>query len=520
MKSIAYRWHKLPIFLPMFLPALLVATVVAVGGLIARPSVAHAQEAQWVNNFASGQEIVVNATDVSLNNEVFVAGIFHGTVDFDFGPGEKLLSSGGSDTAFIAKYDALGNLVWAYRLAGSGDVVINDIVVDSMFQVGVVGSFEGTVDLDPGEGTFYATSKGRHDIFLLRLLTDGNLQWAWTAGDGEDDMGFAIETDSRSGLYIAGKYEGRIFFQAGESPSYEWRSVGGSDAFAARFNNAGTLDWVRVWGGDEDDLASDLDLAANNKVVVVGTFAAVADLDPLWTATESRSRGRDDIFITIMSGAGVSLWQWQMGGTGNERNAKVFVEEDGSFYVSGEFENRGYFNMLDENVVVDSRGQHDIFVARFGPGVRAFQWAYGMGGANSDTLAALAQDIFGNLYVLGTFSGSANFGLAAIGDEVTSSGGTDIFLAQYTHDGQLRRVQNMINAQDDRASTLRINYLGNVLVGGEYRGTIDLGSGLSASTGRDDNLPNAFVAQYARDVWTPLPGRSYLPGIIASPTGE
>ena len=111
------------------------AIVVGIGcvALLSGATTANAQtDSQWVHNFTSSQDIELTSMDLSAIGEVFIAGTFHGTVDFDPGAGDASLASGPSDTSFIAKYDPNGNFVWAYRLVGSGDVRINDIVVDPM----------------------------------------------------------------------------------------------------------------------------------------------------------------------------------------------------------------------------------------------------------------------------------------------------------------------------------------------------------------------------------------------------
>jgi hypothetical protein len=479
-------------------------------------------ESQWVHSFSSSQDIQITSMSLSGIGEVFIAGTFHGSVDFDPSAGETLLASGPSDTSFIAKYDPWGSLVWAYRLVGSGDVRINDIVVDSMSQIGVVGSFEGSADLDPGTGVYQAVSKGGHDIFLLRLLPDGNLQWGWAAGDSEDDMGFAITTDSRSALYITGKFEGKIYFQSGSSLTHELSSVGGTDAFAARFNNAGTLFWVNVWGGDEDDSGTDLDLDGQDNVFVTGTFAGEADLDPLWTSYEARSRGRDDVFVIVMTQFGGLHWSIHMGSTGTESNAKILVQPDGAFFVSAQFERSAdFFDLQGHTATVESRGGQDIFLARFTPpNARNLEWAYSIGGAQNETLAGIVQDGFDNVYMLGTYAGTADFDPGAGINELTSSGAADIFLAKYTRAGEFRRVQSMVNPLDDRARALAVASSNNVLIAGEFSGTLDLSSGLVVSTGQPDGVYNAFVAHYALDTWTSLPDRAYLPGIIAETVGN
>jgi hypothetical protein len=71
----------------------------------------------------------------------------------------------------------------------------------------------------------------------------------------------------------------------------------------------------------------------------------------------------------------------------------------------------------------------------------------------------------------------------------------------------------MVNPNHDTAGAIAIDFTGNVLFGGEFLGTIDLGSGLRVSTGPLEQTGDVFVARYDRDSWTPFPLRAYLPEV-------
>jgi hypothetical protein len=244
----------------------------------------------------------------------------------------------------------------------------------------------------------------------------------------------------------------------------------------------------------------------------VGVSAGVADLDPLWTSLELRSRGRDDIFLSHLTTSGGFRGSTQLGGGWPDSSARVIVQPDGSFYVSGEFEGNADYDRLGEGGVLESHGLRDIFVAHFGPGT-GFRWAFAIGGEQAETLGGITQDTFGNIYVLGSFAGMIDVEPGDAATLLPSSGAADIFVAKYSEQGQLRRVQGMSNPQHDVARAIAMSRNSNVLIGGEFRGTIDLGSGLSVSTGRPEEFTDVFVARYARDVWTPLPLRAYLPDV-------
>lgn len=69
------------------------------------------------------------------------------------------LTAGGLDI-FISKLDASGNFVWAKDMEGTVAANGFSIAVDAQGNVYATGSFSGTVDFDPGAGTFNLTAAG------------------------------------------------------------------------------------------------------------------------------------------------------------------------------------------------------------------------------------------------------------------------------------------------------------------------------------------------------------------------
>jgi hypothetical protein len=122
-------------------------------------------------------------------------GVFGGTADFDPGPGTYYLTSAGGFDIFVLKLDSGGNFVWAYSMTGPGSKQGNSIGVDSGGNVYTTGQFRDTVDFDPGPGTYYLTSAGQNDLFVLKL--SGGVDPDDLDGDGLLDE---VETDT--GVYV------------------------------------------------------------------------------------------------------------------------------------------------------------------------------------------------------------------------------------------------------------------------------------------------------------------------------
>lgn len=88
------------------------------------------------------------------------------------------------------------------------------------------------------------------------------------------------------------------------------------------------------------------------------------------------------------------------------------------------------------------------------------------------TPIALTTDSAGDVYALGTFTGTVDFG----GTSLSSSGGSqDLFLARYTPTGVLRWVRGYGGAERDTVGALGRDDNGNLYVGGQFHGTTDIG---------------------------------------------
>jgi hypothetical protein len=141
------------------------------------------------------------AIAIGAGGELYLAGSFRGIADFDPGAGTYPLLTNGLSDAFVAKFDATGNIVWARNVGGSDNDLASDVGVDQSGGVYVAGRFQVVADFDPGAGEHkMLASAYTADNFLLKLDAPGNFVWS----DQTDESSFHIMVDPSGTVYGVG----------------------------------------------------------------------------------------------------------------------------------------------------------------------------------------------------------------------------------------------------------------------------------------------------------------------------
>ena len=132
----------------------------------------------WVKTFGGVGADYGYSVALDPTGDIYLAGSFKQTVDFDPGAGVSSLTAKGNSDLFILKLDFCGNFIWVKQIGGTANDVSNDIdsgdflTVDTNGYIYLTGAFKGTVDFDPGAPVFSLTSNAAFDFFVEKLTTD------------------------------------------------------------------------------------------------------------------------------------------------------------------------------------------------------------------------------------------------------------------------------------------------------------------------------------------------------------
>ena len=186
-----------------------------------------------------GTEAVGLALAIDDMANVNYAGIFSGTVDFD--PGDdiyEMFSTGGTNI-FISKLDANGDFLWAGQMGGSGYDFVNAMALDDLGNVYTTGFFRNTADFDPGADEYPLGASDVSDVFVSKLDTNGNFNWAKKLGGPGHEEGHAIAVDNVGNVYSTGVFVENTDFDPG-AEVFTITSLGSGDAFVHKMDALGT----------------------------------------------------------------------------------------------------------------------------------------------------------------------------------------------------------------------------------------------------------------------------------------
>jgi hypothetical protein len=344
-----------------------------------------------------------SAVSADANGNVYTAGFFQGTIDFDPGPGVfNLTATANSADIFISKYNSAGNFIWAKALGSSMADYALAIAGDGTGAVIVTGFFQGTCDFDPGPGAFSLTAAGGQDVFVVKLDPNGGLAWARSFGGSSNDVAKAIALDESGNIYTTGFYSGSVDFDPGVGT---FNLFGQADVFISKLDAAGNFVWAKSFGsGNNWEQANSL-AVGGGCVYTTGYFSGTVDFNPgIGTFNLQSSGGSADAFVSKLDAAGNFVWAIKFGGKGTDEGVGITLDSWGNAYATGSIIDTVDFDPGPGTYTLASHGYYDAYVSKLDAS-GALVWAKNVGGNSAGS--SLATDAVGNVYTVGSFESSA-----------------------------------------------------------------------------------------------------------------
>jgi len=383
----------------------------------------------WAKHIAGSFEESGYSIDISSNGNIYITGIFQGTVDFDPGPGVTTLSYNAQYDIFILCLNSNGDFQWAKSFGGSVIEIPTSINVDSNNDVVVAGYFGGTVDFDPGAGTNNITSNGGDDFFITKFTGTGTYQWTQRIGGAFDEYVYDITTSNTNNIICTGMFTGTLDF----NPSVTVNNLTATnvyDAFVLVLSSSGTFGWVNKLGGSGSEVGYGITIDNSNFIYITGYFNTTMDADPGVGTFNLSTAGANDIFVVKLTGLGFFEWAFGLGGTNNDNGRDISVNNNGDVYTCGYYRNTIDFDQGVGTSISTSNGSGDMFLHAVDNSGN-FLWAKTVGGPGDDIVRSISVSPTQSVFLTGYFTGTVDFDPSASVSNVTSAGSNDIFVHKY-----------------------------------------------------------------------------------------
>jgi len=405
------------------------------------------------------------------SGNVYSTGRYSGTADFNPGSGTNNLTSNGKSDIFIQKLDASGNFIWAKSIGGANWDFGLSIITDASGFIYVTGTFEDSVDFNPGASTFKLYSNGSYDVFILKLDSGGNFIWAKSLGASAWDQGQTITLDPMGNVYVIGYYRYTVDFDPGSS-TFNLTSNSSIDVFILKLNSNGNFIWVKSMGGKSFDQGFSISIDALGYIYTTGWFRSTADFDPGSGSYYLTSNGQRDIFIQKLDSSGNFVWAKSFGGLMEDQSYSITTDISGNIYVTGYYQDSVDFNPGSAAFDLTSNGGQDIFIQKLDPGGN-FIWAKSMGGTSIDQGFSISIDALGCIYTTGWFRSLSDFDPGVDTFNLTPKGSADIFIQKLDSGGNFIWVKSIGGTGYEAGNSIAIDTSGNVYMTGFFENTVD-----------------------------------------------
>jgi hypothetical protein len=448
---------------------------------------------EWARNMGGGGVEYGNAITTDATGNVYIAGYFTGTGDFNPGTGTLNMTSAGAEDIFVTKLDASGQLVWAKQLGGTESDQCFGIAVDAQGNVYTTGYFRGTADFDPGAGNFNlsAFSAMGPDIFVSKLDSSGNFKWAKQMGGNTWDQATGIQVDAWGNVYTTGYFQTTADFDPGTTTA-NLTTTGGFDIFVSKLDSAGNYLWARNMGGPIADFSNALAVDEDGSVYTTGIFQGTGDFNPGAGTANITAMGSYEVFVSKLDSAGNYVWAKGMGGSGIDWGYGIAVDQMHNVYTVGTFDGTADFDPGTGTSNLTSFGSSDVFVSKLDASGN-FAWVRQLGGTANDLATAVTLDRAGNPVLCGYFNGSADFDPGTGTTSLTAAGADDIFACKISSAGALKWVKQSGGLSNDYSFSIKADPSGNIYTSGLFNGIADFDPGPGTASLNSDMGGHVFA---------------------------
>jgi len=239
--------------------------------------------------------------------------------------GDKTESCQGMTDFWVLKLDGAGNIQWQNTIGGSSNDYLYsvDLTDDGGYILGGVSSSNVS-----GDKTVPRYDIGYGDMWVVKLDSQGNIQWQQSMGGDETDQITAVIQTDDQGFLCAGDS------RSGKTGNKTEASMGDRDFWLVKLDASGQILWQNSIGGIAPDYLKFAVSIPDNQFLAGGLSSSGISGDK----TEPNWSG--DYWVMLLDGEGNLVWQNTIGGSSVDQATCATFSPDKGLLIGG-FSNSG-----------------------------------------------------------------------------------------------------------------------------------------------------------------------------------
>jgi len=343
------------------------------------------------------------------------------------------------------------NAQWAKTYGGSGEDFARSILQTNDGGYIVFGTTES-----------FGYGDGYSDLWVLKMTSEGNIEWEKTYGDDFVNNAFSIEQTKTGDFIISGSLVvfglGHMFWitRLSSSGDIEWQNICGDysvnyaysldqtsdggaiiagvfgnnavlyDLLVIKISPEGTVEWRNSYKGFGDEKPYSIQQTSDEGYIISGF-------------TDTYGAGGKDILVLKLSPDGSIEWQKTYGGNLTENANCILQTNDNGYIIAG-------------NTTSFGAGQLDVLILKLASSGE-MEWSRAFGGSGIDDASSIQQVFNGEYIVVGR---TTSYG----------AGGSDIWILKIDSKGNIDWQKTYGGGRDEEGSFIQNTHDGGYIVAG------------------------------------------------------
>lgn len=381
--------------------------------------------ASFSTYFGGIQYDEIKSVCVDQNKNSYILGNTY-SVDLPITVGLLNDTASGNYDAFLAKFNSCGQLVWCTYFGTTNFDSGEKIKLCNDGNLIFCGYSSGT-NLPTNINSFQNINNGGYDCYLTKITPYGTLIWCTYFGKGNGDFAYDVSVDALDNIIMGGTTTSANLYTT--PSSFQPNHKGNTDAFIARFNKNGILNWCTYYGGNGNEDIHALAVDSNYNIIGTGgTFSS--NLNTSVNAFQSFIDGTPDVYLIKLDSIGSRVFSTYYGGMLIEDAWGIATDGIGNIYLSGQTKSNDFDTTANAYQTLLKNNSNDWFLSKWSSnGTLLYSTLFG--GQDEDLMSRMIFQTPDKLTLFGKTNSNDIPIVGSNNPQTSIAGDYDYFIAQF-----------------------------------------------------------------------------------------